>query len=57
MKKNEYTDLTPLFAAKEQLTVCRTPYVSCSVILRDFKALLMLSSKISCKSPVTLSAK
>jgi hypothetical protein len=26
-------------------------------MLSDFKALLMLSSKISCKSPVTLSAK
>jgi hypothetical protein len=57
LNEKEYTDLTPLFAAKEQLIVCRTPYVSCSVMLSDFKALLILSSKISCKSPAALSAK
>jgi hypothetical protein len=51
------TNLTPLFVAKEQLIVCRTPYVSRSVILSDFNAALMLSSKISCKSPATVSAK
>jgi hypothetical protein len=53
----KYTHLTPLLAAKEQLIVCRTPYVSRSVILSDFNAALMLSSKISCKSPATVSAK
>jgi hypothetical protein len=53
----KYTNLTPLFAAKQQLIACRTPYVSRSVILSDFNAALMLSSKISCKSPATVSAK